>query len=134
MYKLIVGNVRVTVNDDEIKREEAAILARQSIFSANQQGKLLSHIEITQSENGIDVETTERTGCRAIRKTLKQSMLDGMSLATKEKLLANTAFSQRDSWFDCDTGQDWSGEPVRQVREELLEDFEEWLKTKYSPN
>ena len=134
MYKLIIGNVRVTVNDDSIKRDQAAVLVRQAINAAAEQGKLLSHIDISQGEAGPEILTTERVGCRSIRKTLKQSMLDGICAAAREKLFPSTAFTQKDMWFDGDTGQDWTGEPVRQAREELISDFEEWLKSKYPPN
>ena len=44
MYKLIIGNVRVTVDNDSIKREQAAAYAKQAIAAAGQQGKLLSHV------------------------------------------------------------------------------------------
>ncbi|MGI6092513.1 MAG: hypothetical protein ACOYD5_05970, partial [Negativicutes bacterium] len=65
MYKLIIGNVRVTVSDDSITREQAAAAARQAINTANQHGKLLSLIEISADDTGIQVTTTEKTGCRA---------------------------------------------------------------------
>jgi hypothetical protein len=133
MYKLIIGSVRVTVNDDSIRRDNAATLVRQAIAVAAQQGKLLSHVDISQGENGPEVFTTERVGCRSVRKTLKQSMLDGIGLAAREKLFPSNVFTQKDIWFDGDTGQDWTGEPVRQAREEIINDFEDWLKAKYPP-
>ena len=51
MYKLIIGNVRVSV-DDSIGREEAATIARQQVAIAAQQGKLLSHVEINPGDDG----------------------------------------------------------------------------------
>jgi hypothetical protein len=133
MYKLIIGSVRVTVNDDSIKRDCAATLVRQAIAAATQQGKLLSHVEISMGDDGPEIFTTDRVGYRSVRKTLKQSMLDGIGVAAREKLFPSATFSQKDVWFDGETGQDWTGEPVRQTREEIIGDFEEWLKSKY-PN
>ena len=65
MYKLILGNVRITVSDDSISQAQAASAARKAMNEALQQGKLLSHVEIRNSETGIEVLPTERDGCRA---------------------------------------------------------------------
>jgi len=130
MYKLIIGKVRVTVTDDGISRDQSTAAARQAILTANQQGKLLSHIEISGGgDTGIEVKTTEKTGCRIARKTIKQSMLDGMHAAIKEKLYPTGAFTNKDVWFDSDTGQEWRGTEVDSARSELLAKFEEWMKS-----
>ena len=60
MYKLIIGNVRITVSDDTIGREQAATAARQTISIAQSQGKNISHIAITAGEDGLEVKSTEK--------------------------------------------------------------------------
>ncbi|WP_371371477.1 hypothetical protein [Sporomusa aerivorans] len=134
MYKLIIGNVRVTVNDDSIKREQAAAYAKQAIAAANHQGKLLSHVELSAGPDGIEVASTEKAGCRMIRKTIKQSMLDGILDAAKEKLYPTGTFSQKDLWFDGETGQEWRGVEVDTARAEVLAKLEEWIKSVSSNN
>ncbi|MDF2568522.1 MAG: hypothetical protein K0R55_126 [Sporomusa sp.] len=134
MYKLIIGNVRVSVNDDSIKREQAAAYAKQAIFAAGQQGKLLSHVELSAGPDGIEVATTEKAGCRMIRKNIKQSMFDGILDAAKEKLYPTGTFSQKDSWFDSETGQEWRGIEVDTARTEVLAKLEEWIKSVSSNN
>ncbi|NLP42447.1 MAG: hypothetical protein GX348_09685 [Veillonellaceae bacterium] len=129
MYKLIIGNVRVTVSDDSITREQAAAAARQAINTANQHGKLLSLIEISADDTGIQVTTTEKTGCRAARKTLKQSIVDDMYATLKEKLYPTDSFTNKDVWYDGDTGQEWHGAEVDNAKSELMGKFEEWMKT-----
>lgn len=129
MYKLIIGNVRITVSDDSITREQAADAARQAINTAHQHGKMLSHVEISADDTGIQVSTTEKAGCRSTRKTLKQSMLDDMCSTIKEKLYPTDTFSNKDVWFDSDTGQEWRGAEVDNVKSELIAQFEEWMKT-----
>ncbi|MPN42780.1 hypothetical protein SDC9_190338 [bioreactor metagenome] len=129
MYKLIIGNVRVTVSDDKISRNEATAAARQAMAAANQQGKLLSHIEITLTDSGLDVQTTEKTGSKLARKSIKQSMLDSMHSAIKEKLFPTGTFSNKEVWYDPDTGQEWRGSEVDTARDNLLEKFEEWMKS-----
>jgi hypothetical protein len=128
MYKLIIGNVRVTV-EDEIGRPEAATLAREAVAAAARQGKLLSHIEITTGENGPEVQTVEKAGRRAVRKTISQSMADAIVAAAQEKLCPTNAFAARDSWFDAETGQEWVGGEVSIAREQILAKLEEWAKT-----
>ncbi|HEY3425081.1 MAG TPA: hypothetical protein VGL27_09815, partial [Negativicutes bacterium] len=120
MYKLIIGSVRITVSDDSIGREQAANAARKAIAAATQQKKLLSHIEILAGTEGIEVQTTEKSGARMARKTIKQSMLDGMQTAIQEKLVPTSAFSNTNVWFDNDTGQEWHGSEVNTTRSEIL--------------
>lgn len=134
MYKLIIGNVRVTVDNDSIKREQAATYAKQAISAAGQQGKLLSHVGLSLGPDGIEVATTEKAGCRVIRKTIKQSMIDGILDASKEKLYPTGTFSQKDSWFDSETGQEWRGVEVEAARTEVLSKLEEWIKSTNSAN
>lgn len=129
MYKLIIGNVRVTVSDDSITREQAATAARQAINTAHQEGKFLSLIEISADDTGIQVTTTEKTGFRSAKKTLKQSILDDMYTTLKEKLYPANTFTNKDVWYDGDTGQEWHGAEVDNVKGELLAKFEEWMKT-----
>ena len=64
--------------------------------------KLLSHIEISAGEYGPEAKTTEKSGQRILRKTIQQSMLDGIYAAAREKLFPNNAFTSKDSWFDGD--------------------------------
>lgn len=134
MYKLIIGNVRVSVNDDSIKREQAAAYAKQAISAAGQQGKLLSYVELSAGPDGIEVATTEKAGCRMIRKNIKQSMFDGILDAAKEKLYPTGSFSEKDSWFDSETGQEWRGIEVDTARAEVLAKLEEWIKSVSSSN
>lgn len=134
MYKLIIGNVRVTVNDDSIKREQAAAYGKQAIAAASQQGKLLSHVELSAGPDGIEVACTEKAGCRMIRKSIIQSMLDGVLDAAKEKFYPTGTFSQKDLWFDSETGQEWRGVEVDTARAEVLAKLEEWTKFASSNN
>lgn len=129
MYKLIIGNVRVTVTDDRLDRLEAAALAREAVAAAARQGKLISHIEIDAGEAGPVVEVTEKAGRPTARKTVRQSMLDAVSAAAREKLFPTSSFASKDSWFDADTGQEWYGEAVDVARKEVMEKLEAWLKT-----
>jgi len=126
MYKLIIGNVRITVSDDTISREQAATAARQAIAIAQGQGKFISHLEINAGETGLEVIPTEKAGHRASRKTIKHSMIDGMQAAIQEKLCPSGNFSTKDSWFDSETGQEWTGSSVSDARDEVLKAFEEW--------
>lgn len=129
MYKLIIGNVRISVMNDDIKREEATSAAKKAIAAASQRSKLLSHVEVNTGPNGLEVTTTEKIGAKVTRKTIKQSMLDGVYTSAREKFFPTSAFSQKDSWFDGDTGQEWSGEAVRVAREEVLKELEVWIKS-----
>lgn len=128
MYKLIIGNVRVTVTEDNISREQAAEAARNALNTAHQQGKILSYIEVSADDTGLQVSVTEKEGLRSARKTLKQSMLDDICVAVKEKLYPSNVFANKDIWYDGDTGQEWRGAEVDNVRGELVAKFEEWTK------
>lgn len=129
MYKLIIGNIRITVSDDSISHEQATSAARQSISAAQAQGKVLSHIEISKGEMGLEVTPTEKIGHRTSRKTLKQSLLDGMHAAIQEKLYPTGTFSNKDLWYDGDTGQEWTGNPVNDARDEIMKAFEDWASS-----
>lgn len=129
MYKLIIGNVRVTVLGDDINRDQAATMVRQAIAAASRQGKLLSHVEICSGEYGPEIKTSEKTGHKVVRKTIKQSMLDSAHAAVRERLFPSNAFTSRDSWFDGDTGQEWFGDSVDLAREEIMVKLEAWIKT-----
>jgi len=129
MYKLIIGNVRVTVLSEDINRDQVTTMVRQALATASRQGKLLSHIEISSGEYGPELKTSEKIGHKVVRKTIKQSMLDSMHIAVREKLFPNNAFANRDSWFDGDTGQEWFGEAVDLAREEIMAKLEAWMKT-----
>lgn len=126
MYKFIIGNVRITVIDDGIIRSKAIQAARQAILTANNQNKSLSHIELNLAGDEIEVNTTERAGGKTLRKSLKQSMLDAMTATLKEKLNPSDTYAVRDTWYDDDTGQEWHGVEVSDIREELLNQFGEW--------
>lgn len=129
MYKLIIGNVRVSVLDDGISRTDAAAAAKKAIAAASRQGKLLSLVEVSAGSDGLAVKSTEKVGSRSARKTIKQSMLDGAYSAIREKFNPSGTFTQKDVWYDSDTGQEWTGEAVQVAREELLLQFENWKKT-----
>jgi hypothetical protein len=127
MYKLIIGNVRVTVTEDSISREQAAEAARNALNTAHQQGKILSYIEVSADDTGLQVSVTEKEGLRSVRKTLKQSMLDDMYVSVKEKLYPTNVFTNKEVWYDGDTGQEWHGADVENVRSELIAKFEKWV-------
>lgn len=129
MYRLIIGNVRISVENDDISRDQAAAIARRTIADAAQQGKILSHIEITPGTEEPEVRVTERSGGKAAKKTLNQSLLDGIVAAAREKFYPNSAFASRDSWFDVDTGQEWFGGELDTAREEILAKLEAWTKS-----
>ncbi len=129
MYKLIIGNVKVTVADDGIDRLAAAALAREAVAAAARQGKLIGHIDISAGESGPVVETTMRAGSPAAHRTIRQSMLDGVRAAAQEKLFPTSIFASKDTWFDADTGQEWYGDCVNEAREEIMAKLEAWLKT-----
>lgn len=129
MYKFIIGNVRITVIDDDISRDQAITSARQAILAANNQNTLLSLIELNTSEDGIEVTTTERNGSKMLRKSLKQSMLDAMLCTINEKLNPSDTYAVKDTWYDDDTGQEWHSGDVATTRSELIEKFEEWMKS-----
>lgn len=131
MYKLIIGNVRVTVADDKIPHDQAIQAAKQAIQEAAQQEKLLSLIEIEARPDGLAVEVTEKGPLRAAKKTLKQSMLDGIRAAAQERLFPNETFETfygKDVWYDNDTGQEWRGAEVDTARSEIMAELDTWLK------
>lgn len=128
MYKFIIGNVRITVDDDDITHGQAIQAARQAIQAASGEGKLLSHIELSRTEDGIDAATTERVGSKLLRKSLRQSMLDAVLSAAQEKLNPTDTYTNKDAWYDGDTGQEWHGGEVASLREALIAKLEEWVK------
>lgn len=128
MYKFIIGNVRISVIDDDISHDQAINTARQAILAAANQNKSLSHVELNKSEDGIEATTTERSGTKMLRKSLRQSMLDAMLTVVGEKLNPSDTFTTKDTWYDNDTGQEWHGNEVAEARKELIEKFEEWYK------
>lgn len=129
MYKFIIGNVRISVIDDNISHDQAINAARQAILTANNENKMLSHIELNASDDGIEVNTTEKVGTKLLRKSLKQSLLDGMLRAVNEKLVPTETYGTKENWYDSDTGQEWHGELVSETKDELLKAFEEWSAT-----
>lgn len=129
MYKLVIGNVKVTVLDDDIDRSEAIREAKNAIAAAGRQGKLLSNVEIGVIGGEIEVETTEKAGASVARKTLKHSMADGILAAVREKLCPSSPYAQKDLWVDIDTGQEWRGSEVDNTREQVLKAFEEWTSS-----
>lgn len=129
MYKLIIGNVRVNVADDKIPREQAVHAAKQAIQEAAQREKLLSLVEIEPGPDGLVVEVTEKGPVRAGKKTLKQSLLDGIREAVQEKFYPNEAFYGKDVWYDSDTGQEWRGAEVDTTRSEVMAKLDAWLKS-----
>ncbi len=128
MYKLILGNTKINVTD-EIDRKDAISAAKQAISEAGEQGKLLSQIDIYLEEQEIKVSTVERTGSRTSRKTIKQSMLDAIVISAQEKLYPSGDFTDKDLWFDIDTGQEWYGNDIEIARTDIIEKLKEWIKT-----
>lgn len=129
MYKLIIGNTRVSVLADNIKNDLAAAAAREALAAANRNGKSLSMIEIDVNESGnLRVNTVERAASKSIRKTIKQSLLDGLNAAIREKLFPTDTFTPKDAWYDSETGQEWHGETVNTAKEDVIHEFEEWSK------
>ncbi|MBU2701470.1 hypothetical protein Ga0466249_002586 [Sporomusaceae bacterium BoRhaA] len=130
MYKLIIGTVRVTVTDDNMSREQAATLAKQAIAKASSHNKLLSHVEISSNEDAEpEVKATEKAGCKLMRKSIKQSIIDTIEAAVQEKVCPSGAFVNRELWYDNDTGQEWRGAEVDTARSEIYAKFDSWLKT-----
>ena len=129
MYKLVIGNVRINVAEDNISRNDAIQAAKKAIAEAGRKGKILSSVHIRLGSCGLETDTTEKTGAKAVRKTIKHSMADGMLAAVKEKLSPSSPYGQKDVWVDGDTGQEWRGSEVETSRDELIAKFEEWLKT-----
>lgn len=126
MYKLIIGNVRITVHEDSISRDCAVTAAQEAVRTAGRVGKHLSQIDIYLTEEGISVKTTEKVNTRSNRKTLKQSMYDSIMSAAKETLASSSSGSDR--WVDDDSGQQWHGSEVEAVRNQVLSELGGWLK------
>lgn len=126
MYKLIIGNTRVTVHDDTISRMAAVAAAQEAVQSAARSGKQLSQIDIQQTADGLHVDTVEKSGIRSCRKTVKQSMIDCIITSASETLCANGTSS--DNWLDPDSGQQWHGSEVETVRKQLLASLDAWSK------
>jgi hypothetical protein len=126
MYKLIIGNVRITIHDDAIARDKAIAAAQEAVQKAGRAGKPLSQIDIFQTDDGVSVKTTEKAGARASRKTLKQSMYDSILIAAKETLASSA--TGLDSWIDDDSGQQWHGSEVEAARNQILTELCAWLK------
>jgi hypothetical protein len=126
MYKLILGNVRITIHDDATPRDKAIAAAQEAVQKAGRTGKHLSQIDIYQTDDEISVKTTEKVGSRSSRKTLKQSMYDSVQMAAKETLVSST--TGLDSWTDEDSGQQWHGSEVEGVRSQVLTELCAWLK------
>lgn len=129
MYKLLIGNVKITVSNDTIERTQATAVARHAIATAQAEGKCLNHIQIDHGPDGLEISTTERNNHRAVRKTLKQSLLDGMFAAIQEKLFPSSTFSNKDAWYDRETGQEWRGTDLINTREDLMNKFDSWRKS-----
>lgn len=129
MYKLVIGNVRVIVEEDNIPHKDAIQAAKNVIATAGGQGKLLSSVCIRLGAEGLETEVTEKIGAKAVRKTIKQSITDSMRIAIKEKLYPASPYAQKDIWIDGDTGQEWRGAEVDTARSELMSRFEDWIKT-----
>lgn len=127
MYKLIIGTVRIAVHDEGIERQRAIAAAHEAIQKAGRTGKQLSQIDLYQTDGGISIKVTEKTGLRAGRKTLKQSMCDSILAAAEEKLAAAPAASQ-ENWSDNESGQQWHGAEVAAVRNKLLAELAAWLE------
>ena len=129
MYKLVIGNVRVIVEEDSISRNDAIQTAKKAIADAGRKGKILSSISVRMGAEQLEAAVVEKSGAKAVRKTIKQSMADGMLTAVKEKLYPTSPYAQKDVWTDGDTGQEWRGTEVDTARSEIMAKYEEWLKT-----
>lgn len=127
MYKLIIGNVRIAVHDESIERQRAIAAAHEAVQKAGRSGKQLSQIDLFGTDTGISITVTEKTGLRAGRKTLRQSMYDSILAAAEEKLAATQPKGQ-DNWSDSESGQQWHGSEVTAARSQVLTELKNWLK------
>lgn len=127
MYKLILGNTRVTVADDTIRRADATLAARRAICEAKSDGRQLSHIEIRQVGDELTCEVTARAGSSSMRKTLHQSIRDSLVATLTESFFPNSTFEDSRFWQDSDTGQEWSGQIVLVAKEDVLKEVRTWL-------
>lgn len=129
MYKLIIGNVRVSVTDDSITHVQAIQAARKAIAAALTDNKYLSHIELLQNGDEIETVVTERTGSTGGKKTLKQSMLDSIIQNITEKLLPPAeSMTRSDYWQDSETGQEWRGSEVKELRRQMADKLADLVK------
>lgn len=129
MYKLVIGNVKITVAEDNIQRNDAIYAAKKAIAEAGRKGKILSSIHIRMGASDLETDVTEKSGAKAVRKTLKQSMAYSIVSAAKEKFYPTSPYAQKDAWVDGDTGQEWRGSEVDTARSDIMEKLEEWVKT-----
>lgn len=127
MYKLILGNTRVTVHDDSIRRTDATVCARQALTEAKANGKQLSHIDIRQTDGNLTYEVTARTGSSIARKTLHQSIRDSLVATLTDSFFPTGTFEDSRFWQDTDTGQEWSGQIVLVAKEDILKEVRTWL-------
>lgn len=129
MYKLVIGNVKITVEEDNIQRNDAIFAAKKAIAEAGRKGKVLSSIHIQMGASELETEVIEKIGAKTTRKTIKQSMADNIVSAAREKLYPTSPYAQKDGWVDGDTGQEWRGSEVDTARSEVMSKLEEWVKT-----
>lgn len=127
MYKLILGNTRVTVHDDKIKRGDATLRARQVLNEAKSSGKQLSHIDIRLIDGTLTCEVTARTGASLARKTLHQSIRDSLVTTLTDSFFPTNTFEDSRFWQDADTGQEWNGQIVLVAKEDILKEVRTWL-------
>ena len=105
-------------------------IAKQVIADAAQQGLMLAQVEISSGISGEpEIKTVARTGGTANRKTLKQSMVDAICEAARQRLGPEPYGGGRDYWLDEETGAEWRGSEVGRVRTEILYKLDEWVKT-----
>lgn len=126
MYKLILGNTRVTVHDDHIRRSEASACARQALAEAKAGGQQLSQIDIRLTDSGLITEVTAKPHTTTIRKTLHQSIRDSLAATLSDSFFPDSTFQDSRYWQDSDTGQEWSGQLVLTAKEDILEEIRTW--------
>lgn len=127
MYKLILGNTRVTIHDDKIRRSDATLCARQALNEAKSNGKQLSHIDIRQIDGTLTCEVTVRANSTTARKTLHQSIRDSLVATLTDSFFPASTFEDSRFWQDPDTGQEWSGQIVLVAKEDILKEVRTWL-------
>lgn len=130
MYKLILGNTRITVHDDQIRRSDASSCARQALQEAKANGQQLSQIDIRRTESGLVAEVTTKPHSAVIRKTLHQSIRDSLVATLSDSFFPSSTFQDSRFWQDSDTGQEWSGQIVLTAKEDILEEIRTWLSSR----
>lgn len=130
MYKLILGNTRITVHDDHICRSDASACARQALRDARAAGKQLSHIDISLIDSGLTAEVTTKSASAVVRKTLHQSIRDSLVSTLQDSFFPSSTFQDSRYWQDSDTGQEWSGQLVLTAKEDILEEVRTWLSAR----